>query len=258
MRQLTNEGKQKVEQIANRYGVSVGAVMALLEAVANGGGTMAQFNHPELGGSGQWMQGGMTMVGDMFNYSLKSQVDGICNELSTLLLNQPFQVETQSQSQVSMFSPSGGSGNWWPIELGMPNSSGAQNNIRYAYFANINRLAIEVNNQVTVYDTLDHSIGGFSQQQGGGSSLTFTSQYGTVLVNNLPIVSGTGPQTTQEPSYSEPPPPQQQPMQNTNPPTSQEEEDIFAKIEKLSDLKSKGAITEQEFNSKKSDLLNRL
>jgi hypothetical protein len=42
---------------------------------------------------------------------------------------------------------------------------------------------------VTVYDTLDHQIGGVSQQQGSGGSLTFTSQYGTVSVSSLPIVS---------------------------------------------------------------------
>jgi hypothetical protein len=49
--------------------------------VAAGGGTLAQFNcnHPELGGNGQWMSGGMTMVGDMFNYGLKATVSGLCS-----------------------------------------------------------------------------------------------------------------------------------------------------------------------------------
>ena len=50
---------------------------------------MAQFTHPELGGSGQWMQGGMTMVGDMFNNALKAQVDGLCAELSRFLAQHP-------------------------------------------------------------------------------------------------------------------------------------------------------------------------
>ena len=31
------------------------------------------------------MRGGMTMVGDMFNYSLKATVNGLCSELSSLL-----------------------------------------------------------------------------------------------------------------------------------------------------------------------------
>jgi hypothetical protein len=57
MRQLTLEGQQKITAIAQRYGVSVDAVMTLLEALIRGQGTMAQFNHAELGGSGQWMQG---------------------------------------------------------------------------------------------------------------------------------------------------------------------------------------------------------
>ena len=36
------------------------------------------------------MRGGMTMVGDMFNYGLKAKVDGLCSELSQILATQPF------------------------------------------------------------------------------------------------------------------------------------------------------------------------
>jgi hypothetical protein len=51
---------------------------------------MAQFDHRELGGAGQWMPGGMTMVGDMFNHGLKAKVDGLCSELSQILAVHPF------------------------------------------------------------------------------------------------------------------------------------------------------------------------
>jgi hypothetical protein len=61
--------------------------------------------------------------------------------------------------------------------------------VRYAYFPQAHRLAIEVNGRVTVYDTLDHQLGGFSQQQSRGSSLSFHSQHGLVDVASLPIVS---------------------------------------------------------------------
>jgi len=64
--------------------------MTLLQALLNSNGTMAQFDHRELGGAGQWMPGGMTMVGDMFNHGLKAKVDGLCSELSQLLAMQPF------------------------------------------------------------------------------------------------------------------------------------------------------------------------
>jgi hypothetical protein len=37
----------------------------MMFAVLNGNGGMAQFSHGEFGGSGQWMRGGMTMIGDM-------------------------------------------------------------------------------------------------------------------------------------------------------------------------------------------------
>ena len=239
LQKLTEQGRQRINDLAQRYGVSTDAVMALLQALINGNGTMAQFNHPELGGSGQWLQGGMTMVGDMFNHGLKAKVDGLCTELSQILGQQPFlpfprssqsqspggqqqqqggygspgrsweiplhQGGQQQQQQggygspgmvgggpaVSLFVPAapGSSGNWWPADLGFPSGTGSQNNIRYAYFANARRLAVEINGHVTVYDTLDHQIGGVSQQQGAGASLTFTSQYGTVPVASLPVVS---------------------------------------------------------------------
>ena len=79
-------------------------------------------------------------------------------------------------------------GAWWPAELGVPSSTGAQNDIRYACFPATRRLAIQIDGRVTVYDTLDHQISGFSQQQSGDASLTFTSQHGLVRVADLPVV----------------------------------------------------------------------
>jgi hypothetical protein len=263
---LTDQAWQSVLDLSRRYGVSTDAVTAMLQAVANGGGTMAQFYVAELGGGGQWMRGGMTMVGDMFNYGLKSQVDGLCNELSNLLATQnPFvppppivsqQYGGQTQHQGNGTSLSfGGYGNWWPAELGSPNGSGGQNNVRYAYFANSRRLAVDLNGSVTVYDTLDHNIGGVSQQQGGGSTLTFSSQYGTVPVANLPIVSGPG---VNPPIPNAPPAPAPMPPMASNNPQTALENDVFAKIEQLANLRQKGYITDDEFNAKKAELLARL
>src|SRR2546422_2362231 len=89
MQQLTSEGQQKVTELAQRYGVSTEAVLTLLSALMRGHGTMAQFDHRELGGRGQWMPGGMVMVGDMFNHALKAMVDGLCTELAALLAASP-------------------------------------------------------------------------------------------------------------------------------------------------------------------------
>ncbi|WP_220488739.1 SHOCT domain-containing protein, partial [Pseudoalteromonas sp. SR45-5] len=183
MQKLTDVGENLVNGIASRYNLSHDAVIHMLVSVNNGGCSMAQFNCPELGGSGQWMRGGMTMVGDMFNNGLKSTVDNLCNELANILSN------NQIFPVIPVGSP--GSNQWWPGNLGCPFSSGAQNNIRYAIFPN--RLAVELNGQVSVYDTLDHNIGGVSQQQGNNTSLTFNSQWGTINVNTLPLISGQTP-----------------------------------------------------------------
>lgn len=255
--QLTPAGQTIVNDLSNRYNLSQDAVIYMIGAVSNGGGTMAQFNCPELGGSGQWMQGGMTMVGDMFNYGLKNTVNNLCSEISSALAN------TQIFPMIKAGTP--GSSQWWPTDLGIPFSSGGQNNIRYAVFPN--RLAIESNGQITVYDTLKHNIGGVSQQQGGDTSLTFSSQYGTIGVSSLPIVSGAGnvPQPAPHVNFAEPlyndfvPPLVAAPiLQEMHTVPNDSGDAIIQLIEKLSKLRDSGALTEDEFNTKKIELLGRL
>lgn len=199
MENLTSVGKQKVQEFANTYHVSEDAVLVMLQAVKNGNGTMAQFNHPDLGGYGQWMRGGMTMVGDMFNHDLKAKVDRLANDVSSLLQNEPnlFAKERQSQGNMqstthigteSAGSSFSGFEQWWPADLGNPAASGAQNNTKYAIFPNKQRLAILADGKVTVYDTQDHQINGVAQQQGSAESMTFTSQRGTVKLTDLPVI----------------------------------------------------------------------
>lgn len=276
MKQLTPEGQQIINQLAQRYNFSPDAVFSLLLSVINGNGSMAQFSHPEFGGSGQWMRGGMIMLGDMFNNGLKNSVGDLCQELANLIVNEPNLIQTgsfQSQSQgnqeqkivinnqpssfnstnaVSLFVP-GDSQDWWSsIGLQFPNSMGAQNNIRYAYFASIRRLAIQLNGDITLYDTLNHQIGGFSQQQSDDTSLTFTSQYGLVDIKSLPVISINNA-IVETASFQITSPV----VADTLPQFSQET-DIFSTIEKLAILKDKAILTESEFNTKKAELLARL
>jgi hypothetical protein len=262
MQVLTPAGQNIIKDIAQRYNLSQDAVISMLTAVNNGRGRMAQFNCRELGGSGQWMQGGMTMVGDMFNYGLKNTVNNLCTELSNALAN------TQIFSVVPVGSSS--SNQWWPSNLGNPFSSGAQNNIRYAVFPN--RLAIQLDGQVTVYNTFDNNITGISQQQGSNASLTFSSQYGTIAVNTLPIISGSGLPLQKQTNFA-------QPIQTSNyfdqpninnannnvmnkindSYTDQSSTDcIIRLIEKIAKLHEAGALTDEEFNTKKSELLCRI
>jgi hypothetical protein len=222
---------------------------------------MAQFYHPELGGGGQWMRGGMTMVGDMFNHGLQATVNGLCSELSSLLNGPQLFAPSPPQNQSGYGFSSGGS-NWWPSELGSPSSSGGQNDSRYAYFPNARRLAISRNGQVTVYDTLDHSIGGVQQQQGGSSSLSFSSQFGTFTVDSLPVAGGQGapppPSSYQAPYVPEPQQSQSYAQPPSFNPSPQSHDEILSAIERLGNLHQKGVLSDDEFRSKKAELLSRL
>lgn len=286
MAQLSPAGIHAVQDIAQRHGFSFDAVQTMLTSVINGNGSMAQFSHYEFGGSGQWMQGGMTMIGDMFNNNLKGRVDNLCAELSRLISNQPDLIRTgsfQSQTQNgntsynnfggvsgdntnSLFVAAPAQANWWGPDLKWPNSSGGQNGMRYAWFSQAHRLAIESNGQVIIYDTLDHNIGGVSQQQSGGYSVTFSSQYGYVDLSRLPVISINGqpplsPAPTINPNDT---PSHSHTIQNAYAPvnhavsSSGDHHDIFASIEKLAALQSRGILSEQEYASKKAELLSRL
>ena len=257
---LTPTGEAAVAELAERYRVSAGAVRTLLDAVIRGGGSMAQFSHPDLGGSGQWMRGGMTMVGDMFNPGLQSTVSGICSELSaqlsggaTLVSRPGGSAPGSAAAAAGGFAGVSGSGDsWWPAELGRPSSSGGQNDAAYAYFPGPRRLAIRRGRAVTIYDTGDHAISGVQQQQGGRGSLEFTSQSGSFTVETLKVVD------TKEAAAGEPAPAAQSPASPPVATAGGTATEIGAAIQTLAGLRDKGLLTDDEFTAKKTELLARL
>lgn len=168
--------KQIISQIAQQTGFSESAVTHIWMALENSGGSMAQFNHPELGGMGQWQSGGMLMIGDMFNNQLKAQVATLCQAVQQQFLahgplSPPQTKPAQSASRA-----------WWPADYGQPNATGSQNEMRYAYFSHKNRLVVEISGKQTIYDTDTHHITGFSQQNG---AWRFQSQLGSFGLADL-------------------------------------------------------------------------
>jgi hypothetical protein len=186
MARASDQLHSQLESLAEKHAVSVNAVQALFDAVAAGRGSMAQFHHPELGGSGQWMRGGMTMVGRMGDQRLQQTVSSLCAELSALLAREP---DLQRDSTPGRSGEGSRGSQWWPAALGNPSASGSQNDTLYAYFVEARRLALSRAGEVTIYDTLEHRVSGVQQQQGGGiSDLSFTSQLGTFTVVIFPVV----------------------------------------------------------------------
>src|SRR4051812_26384124 len=163
-----------INEIAQRHGFSPSAAEAALSSLSRSGGGIAQFGHPELGGMGQWMPG-MLMIGDMFNNPLKARVDGLFAELSRRYpeLSAAAAGPPAADSHAVMHAPPPGSGDpsaaraapvlgtmpassfsysfgqspitsWYPADLGLPSSSGSQNNFRWAFFPVTRRLAVQL------------------------------------------------------------------------------------------------------------------
>jgi len=287
---LTPELNTKLDELADQYSLSRSAIDTLLAAVAAGNGKMAQFNHPDLGGSGQWMAGGMTMVGDMFNHGLRARVAAVCEVLAGLIGRIPAAAKENVWHSFSSGTA------WWPDELGTPTQTGGQNASRYAIFPSARRIAILENGQCIVYDTLDYTVTGVSQQQGGDASMTLGTDRGSIALSALPVVTSAqssaakpdaaprgdsqSPSTTpsgnsQSWSHSfassstnsaEPVSADKVP-QNTGATASKssraasnsdEAEIILRTIERLAELRDKSVITEDEFSAKKTELLSAL
>jgi hypothetical protein len=271
MHSFSAEEMRILDDVAGRHEMSLDAVVALFRALVEGNGRQAQFNHPDLGGMGQWSQGGMIMIGDMFNQSLRHRVDALCNELADLMRSRPsFSAEpgpfqSQSRGGENAFARGAGLNSWWPAELSGPASTGAQNDLRYAYFPGSRRLAIQQNGAVLVYDAGNHVITGFSQQQGGDQSLTFTSQFGLVRIADLPIVSAKDGRPQEPPvgvgAAAPPVPPaatEAAPIAPAPHIASRTTDDILATIERLAELRQKNILTDEEFAAKKAELLSRI
>ena len=169
-----------LDQLAARHGVSPAAVQALQDALRRGGGRMAQFSHPDLGGMGQWSAGGMTQVGDMFNTALRDRVAALCAELAATPL--PGAPAPQAPAVDAPRRE------WWPAGLGQPSATGSQDGMRYACFPDARRVVVEQGGAVTVHDSGEHRITGVSQSQAAAQDLVFLSQIGRVRASDLPVV----------------------------------------------------------------------
>jgi hypothetical protein len=73
---------------------------------------------------------------------------------------------------------------WWSDGLGSPSASGAQNELRYAFFPDKKLLLIEEGGKLQRFDTGEHRLGGVSQGY-DGKTLAFTSQHGPVRLDDL-------------------------------------------------------------------------
>ena len=224
-----------VESLARQTGFGLDAVETMQRAVVRGGGRMAQFDHREFGGPGQWMRGGLLMISDWNDAALKDRIGRLCEALADALERAP----AASPAAAASFGDDRGA--WYPAALGTPDASGSQDGLRYAWFGAARRLAIEDGGAVRVYDTGDHRIGGIAQQQGAGRTLAFASQHGPVDLARLSQVPGTGdiePAEHADPAAADP--------------------DPFAALEKLAALHARGIVDAAEFAAKKAELLKRI
>ena len=263
----------EIARIADATGFGEDAVKSMADAIRSGNGSLAPFNHPDLGGFGQWSLGGMLMIGDMFNDALKAGVGSLADMVASSFSGGRLIARTPNNGAPG----TGRNGEWWPDGLGQPSSCGAQNGLRYAVFPDVSRLAIETGGKVALRDTGDHRISGVSQQRGGASTLRFDSQIGFVEASEFPDVDNrpvadkrSGDENANQagqarPDYSQPPVARPQTSGSERTRHAGEEADPIRRdgdpldlLRRLAELKGDGILSEEEFTAQKAELLAHL
>lgn len=159
---------EKIQELAEKFDISVGTVEQLLIDLQRTEGKQVQFNIQELGGFGQWQANGMIMIGDMFNNSLKDKVNRICQEIAqhsqTIKVEKKVNVEQQRNAT----------------------TKGSQNGMSYAYYFNEHLLEVVIDGQLKKYDTKDYEILGVQQSQNTfGQKLSFSHSKGSIFLTDL-------------------------------------------------------------------------
>ena len=258
----------RLDAVGRAHGFSLAATLCLHRALAAGGG-MAQFSHPELGGLGQWAGGGMIMIGEMGNAALRQRVGALCAALAALPASETGRVDPGAAgpaarpAEFSALAPDAGP--WWPAGLGRPSSSGAQGEMAYAWFPQARRLAVRHGDRLAVYDTGEHGITGLSQG-GGAASLRLRAGAHEIGLSELVEVGEaardwTKPRMTE--ARDEPAPRAGEGLARSRGLDAPADDmtgpgDPLATIGRLAALQAAGALTEQEFVAKKTELLARV
>jgi YD repeat-containing protein len=82
----------------------------------------------------------------------------------------------------------------WPSELGIASTSGTSAEMRYAYFPQHRRLAVEMRGVVTIYDTAEYQFRGMLQAHSAESvGTSILTQRGRVRLTDLATVSAPTP-----------------------------------------------------------------
>lgn len=151
------------EQLAQKYQISLQALAVLEDALRRGGGKVAQFSHPELGGMGQWMPG-MTIVSD---FSKQATVAGLCQELALHVGSAPSAASDSTH-------------------LGLSGSCG---DLHYSYSRAKNILEVTVAGRVQRYRTDGHEITSASASSFGSQfKLHLSGPQGEIDWNSLPLI----------------------------------------------------------------------
>jgi len=102
-------------------------------------------------------------------------------------MSRPYNVRTLRPLQVASNSS-------WPSELGIASTGGTSADMRYAYFPQNRRLAVESRGILTIYDTAEYQFRGMLEAHSAEAvGVSILTQRGRVRLSDLVTVSSPPP-----------------------------------------------------------------
>lgn len=161
-------------RLAVKYHVPSRVIEALAELLQRTKGEEARFDITELGGKGIWKPSQGAIIGNGFNEPLNERATELCNEIASLVRIEDREDTTLLSTlddtvAMTPLSIPMGLGIWWPNHLGEnPDLIGNAGTMRYAYFAEKNRLVIQNNLRNRVFDVTGYKVTGVSAGRSAG------------------------------------------------------------------------------------------
>jgi hypothetical protein len=152
-------------RLASKYLVTQRVIEILADIIQRTKGEEARFDIVELGGKGIWKPKQGAIMGNGFNEKLNKHATELCNEIAslirsydddeTVILSNLDETIAMPSIIIEALVPAV----WWPEHLGeSPSLTGNAGTLRYAYFAEKNRLVIQQNLRNRLFDMTGYTV----------------------------------------------------------------------------------------------------
>lgn len=195
-----------ITQLVHKYDLSQEIIESLTREMIKTRGESVRFEIDAIGGKGMWKRNQLASVGNGFNEALNEFVTDLCTEISeeiqatedlegenravdddpTTIIKTPKKPEGLDDT-IGIMPIALKPNVWWPEDYGdMPDLTGNVSGLRYAYFADLDRLVLRQNLRNRIFGTENYHVYGMSPgTEPGFFNLLVQTRQGEIILSKL-------------------------------------------------------------------------